>query len=111
MVRDRAGSAPPWSASHDRLDTTLSVGFVDLVGFTAASATMQPAQLLEFMRDFHSLAFDVVTTRGGRVVKHIGDEIMFTVVDPVHACDIALSLIEAFDVHGARPRVAWRTGR
>ena len=87
--------------SHDRLDTTLSVGFVDLVGFTTASATMQPVELLEFMRNFHSRAFDVVTTRGGRVVKHIGDEIMFTVGDPVPACDIALSLIESFDVGDA----------
>ena len=90
--------------SHDRLDTTLSVGFVDLVGFTTASATMQPVELLEFMRDFHSLAFDVVTTRGGRVVKHIGDEIMFTVGDPIHGCDIALSLMEAVDVDDARSR-------
>ncbi|MGZ4709215.1 MAG: adenylate/guanylate cyclase domain-containing protein [Acidimicrobiales bacterium] len=91
-------------SSHDRLETTLSVGFVDLVGFTAASATMQPGELLEFMRNFHSLAFDVVTTRGGRVVKHIGDEIMFTIGEPVAACDIALSLIEAFDIGDARPR-------
>ena len=90
--------------SQDRLDTILSVGFVDLVGFTAASATMQPAELLEFMRTFHSRAFDVVTTRGGRVVKHIGDEIMFTVGDPVSACAIALSLIESFGDGDARPR-------
>ncbi len=90
--------------SHHRLDTTLSVGFVDLVGFTAASATMQPAELLEFMSTFHSRAFDVVTTKGGRVVKHIGDEIMFTVGDPVPACDIAISLIESFGVADAWPR-------
>lgn len=90
--------------SHDRLDTTLSVGFVDLVGFTAASATMQAAELLEFMRTFHSRAFDVVTSMGGRVVKHIGDEIMFTVGDPVPACDIALALIESFGAGDARPR-------
>ena len=72
-------------ASHDRLDSTLSVGFVDLVGFTAASATMQAGRAARVHAHFHSRAFDVVTTRGGRVVKHIGDEIMFTVGDPVAA--------------------------
>ncbi len=90
--------------SHDRLDSSLSIGFVDLVGFTTASAAMVPVELLEFMRDFHRRTFDVVTLRGGRVVKHIGDEIMFTATDPVVASDIALALIEAFDVSGARPR-------
>jgi class 3 adenylate cyclase len=100
IARQRAAMA----MSHDRLDSTLSVGFVDLVGFTAVSATMPPAVLLDFMRTFHSQAFDVVTIRGGRVVKHIGDEIMFTVGNPVSACDIALSLIESFDVGDARSR-------
>jgi adenylate cyclase len=100
ISRQRAAMA----TSHDRLDSTLSVGFVDLVGFTSASATMEAAELLEFMRNFHRLAFDVVTRRGGRVVKHIGDEIMFTVTEPSRGCDIALALIQEFDVRGARPR-------
>jgi adenylate cyclase len=100
VSRQRAAMA----GSLDRLDTSLAVGFVDLVGFTSASATMAPAELLDFMQEFHARTFDVVTGRDGRVVKHIGDEIMFTVVDPAQACDIALDLIEAFDVHGARPR-------
>jgi adenylate cyclase len=91
-------------SSQDRLDTTLSIGFVDLVGFTTASGAMAPVELLEFMRDFHRRTFDVVTRRGGRVVKHIGDEIMFTATDPLVACDIALALIEAFGTSGSRPR-------
>jgi adenylate cyclase len=90
--------------SRDRLDTLLSIGFVDLVGFTSASAAMDSVELLEFMREFHSRAFDLVTGRGGRVVKHIGDEIMFAVLDPTMACDIGLALIEAFGVAGSHPR-------
>jgi adenylate cyclase len=100
VSRQRAAMA----ASHDRLDTNLSIGFVDLVGFTTASAAMAPVELLEFMRQFHSRTFDEVTQRGGRVVKHIGDEIMFTAPDPVTGCDIALALIEAFGDEGSRPR-------
>ena len=100
VARQRAAMA----GSHDRLDTSLTVGFVDLVGFTSRSASMAPAELLDFMQEFHARTFDVVTGHDGRVVKHIGDEIMFTVADPAQACDIAIDLIEAFDVHGARPR-------
>ncbi len=88
----------------DRLDSRLTVGFVDLVGFTAATASMDSAELLAFIRAFHSRTYDVVTCAGGRVVKHIGDEIMFTAADPAAGCEIALALIDAFGETGSLPR-------
>lgn len=56
---------------------------------------MDSAELLAFMRQFHSRTYDVVTRCGGRVVKHIGDEIMFSSGDLAGGCEIALALIEA----------------
>ena len=44
---------------------------------------------------FERLAYDVVVAGGGRVVKMIGDEVMFLVDDPVSAAEIALGLAEA----------------
>jgi adenylate cyclase len=88
----------------DRRDSRLSIGFVDLVAFTATTETMRSAELLEFMRSFQSRTFDVVTRAGGRVVKHIGDEIMFASTDADAACDIALALIEEFDDADSPPR-------
>jgi Adenylate cyclase, family 3 (some proteins contain HAMP domain) len=41
------------------------------------------------------LAYDVVVAAGGRVVKMIGDEVMFLVEDPVMAAEIALGLADA----------------
>ena len=41
------------------------------------------------------MAYDVVADHGGRVVKMIGDEVMFLVDDPVGAAEIALGLAEA----------------
>jgi len=38
----------------------------------------------------------VVTALDGRLVKVIGDEVMFVVRDPAAACDIALTLVERF---------------
>jgi adenylate cyclase len=94
----------------DRRQSTLTVGFVDLVGFTSTTESMTPDALLAFMRGFHSTAFDIVTSAGGRLVKHIGDEIMFTAASPERACTIALDLLDGFPNTGSRPRAGLAHG-
>jgi class 3 adenylate cyclase len=74
----------------------LSVGFVDLVGFTPMAHRMSSRELREVVERFEETAHDVVTSQGGRLVKLIGDEVMFVTVDPARACDIALTLVEQF---------------
>ena len=71
------------------------VGFADLVGFTALAQQVTDEELAEVVDQFEHLAYDVVVAGGGRVVKMIGDEVMFLVDDPVHAAEIALGLAEA----------------
>lgn len=66
-------------ALHRRLDlggadAPAAVGFVDLVGFTRTSGGLEQAALGTLLGQFESLAFDIVTEAGGRVVKLIGDE-------------------------------------
>lgn len=90
--------------SSDRLESTVAIGFVDLVGFTTTTSQMGSTQLLDFMQRFQRRAFDVVTAAGGRLVKHIGDEIMFASPEPGHGCEIALALIEAFSDAESLPR-------
>jgi adenylate cyclase len=75
---------------------TLAVGFVDLVGFTTLAHRMSPRELAQVIERFEETAYDVATARGGRVVKLIGDEVMFVAVDPAAVCDIALTLFERF---------------
>jgi adenylate cyclase len=70
------------------------VGFADLVGFTALSQQVAGEELAAIVEQFEQLAFDVVTANGGRVVKMIGDEVMFTVDAPVAAAEIGLALSE-----------------
>jgi adenylate cyclase len=70
------------------------VGFADLVGFTALSQQVGDDELAAIVDEFEHLAFDVVTDHGGRVVKMIGDEVMFTVDSPVAAAEIGLALAE-----------------
>ena len=73
----------------------LVVGFADLVGFTALAQQVTDAELAEVVDQFERLAYDVVVAGDGRVVKMIGDEVMFLVDDPVSAAEIALGLAEA----------------
>jgi len=85
-------------ARRDRsVDTLhLTVGFVDLVGFTTLSRRITNRQLAEVIDRFEESAHDVVAARDGRLVKLIGDEVMFVSIDAGAACDIALTLLERF---------------
>lgn len=74
----------------------LAVGFLDLVGSTALANELSTEELGLVIADFERVTTRAVTRRGGRVVKHIGDEVMFVVADAGDACDIALELCEQF---------------
>jgi adenylate cyclase len=80
-----------------RADTArMAVGFVDLVGFTTLSRNVSALELAAVVERFEEAAYDIASARDGRVVKLVGDEVMFVTRDPVAACDIALSLVERF---------------
>lgn len=73
---------------------TLVVGFADLVGFTSLTRQAGEEELAAVIDSFEALASDAVAENGGRVVKTLGDEVMFTADAPVQAADIALDLSE-----------------
>jgi adenylate cyclase len=74
----------------------LSVGFVDMVGFTTLARRTEPGALARIIERFEDTAYDVAASRGGQVVKFVGDEVMFVASEPLTACDIALTLVERF---------------
>ncbi len=74
----------------------MAVGFADMVGFTVLSQHLGDEELAAIVARFEELAHDTVVALGGRVVKMIGDEVMFVVDDPVHAARIGVSLSEAY---------------
>lgn len=90
--------------ASDRHLRHMAVGFVDLVGFTTLSASMDVHDLLDLIRDFESRSYDVASRAGGRVVKIIGDEVMVSALSADAACDIALGIIEEFRTGGSAPR-------
>lgn len=75
---------------------SLAVGFADLVGFTALSQALPSRDLAAAVSEFESRARDTVTDAGGRVIKLIGDEVMFVADEARDGCEIALRLVDAF---------------
>jgi adenylate cyclase len=73
-----------------------AIGFCDLVGYTALSQQLATEELAAVLRTFENDASDLVTAKGGHVVKLIGDEIMFVATDAATGVEIALSLAETF---------------
>lgn len=76
--------------------TTLAVGFADLVGFTALSQQIPEDELAHVVGRFEGVAADVVAAHGGRLIKTIGDEVMYSADDVVAGAEIALELSERF---------------
>lgn len=74
----------------------LCVGFADMVGFTFMSQHLRDDELEQVVRRFEEISYDTVTAHGGRVVKTIGDEVMFVVRSPLAAAGIGLELSEAY---------------
>ena len=56
------------------------VGFADLVNFTSLVRRMTERQLAVMVQRFEALATDIVTAHGGRVIKTVGDEILFVTI-------------------------------
>jgi adenylate cyclase len=76
-------------------DVPLAVGFADLVGFTVLSQQVSERELAQIVDRFTTLAYETVVQLGGRVIKTIGDEVMYAVEQPRTAVEIGLSLAEA----------------
>jgi len=74
----------------------MAVGFADMVGFTVLSQHLGDDELAAVVARFEELAHDTVVALGGRVVKMIGDEVMFVVQSATGAAQIGLSLAEAY---------------
>jgi class 3 adenylate cyclase len=53
------------------------VGFVDLSGFTSLTQALTPAELSGMLSEFSASVSDVVHADGGRVIKFIGDAVMW----------------------------------
>lgn len=70
-----------------------TVGFADLVQFTALSNELDENEIGDLVEVFESRCSDVIAGHNGRVIKTLGDSVLFLESDPAQAIDIALDII------------------
>jgi adenylate cyclase len=96
----------------DEGGVAMSVGFADLSGFTAISQELDVRELAALIDRFNAATSIVVARAGGRIIKTIGDEVMFATHEPAPAAATALSLLdEVSGINGLPPlKVGVATG-
>lgn len=101
------------ACSDGTAQTTLGVGFADMVGYTELSNRASDAQLTHIIERFEGRTADIVAARGGRVMKLLGDEILFNTADASTLADIATQLVDTFrtdpDIPAVRIGLAYGT--
>ena len=73
--------------------TQVTVGFADIVAFTALSNQLDHDRIADLVEIFESRCADVVAGRHGRVIKSLGDAVLFVNEDPIRAYDTAEGII------------------
>ena len=93
------------AADEDLLSTQVTVGFADLVGFTRLSNEMDEDRLADMVEIFEFRCADVVAGKHGRLIKTLGDSVLFVSEDPTRAMEIALNLIEVISKDSRLPDI------
>ena len=82
-------------ANDEELTTAeVTVGFADLVSFTALSNEMSEDRIGDLVEIFESRVHDVIAQHRGRAIKSLGDSVLFVNEDPVLALDTADGIID-----------------
>jgi adenylate cyclase len=93
-------------ANEEDLNTVqLTVGFADIVSFTALSNRLSEERIGDLVELFESRCLDVVASQHGRVIKSIGDSVLFVNDDPVRAYDTAEGIINVVGRDARMPAV------
>jgi adenylate cyclase len=89
------GRVEALGANESDLHTVIvSVGFADLVRFTRLASGVDEDEIANVVEDFESLCSDLVTAGGGRVIKALGDSVLYIAPGPRAALAIACDLVE-----------------
>jgi adenylate cyclase len=83
----------------------LTVGFADIVQFTALSNELSEQRIGDLVELFEARCADVVAVQGGRVIKSIGDSVLFVHADPIAAYEIAEGIITVIGRDARMPDV------
>jgi adenylate cyclase len=86
-----------------------AVGFADIVSYTRLTRRLTEAELGELIERFEGMAADVVADvvalNGGRVIKSIGDEVLFVADTAAQGAAVALALQDAVNADEDLPEL------
>jgi adenylate cyclase len=107
---DRLDESP--AENEDEQVTEVTVGFADLVNFSALSNELDPNRLGEMVEIFEARCGDVVAAHEGRMIKTIGDSVLFITGEAEQAMRIAGGLIDMIGTDARLPdvRIGLATG-
>ncbi len=100
-------------ADEENLRTAeVTIGFADLVGFSAYSNQHSQDEIGETVEVFENRCSDAVAQRRGRVIKTLGDSVLFVCQEPARAYDVAEDIVELIGADSGLPdvRVGLATG-
>ncbi|MEO3787889.1 adenylate/guanylate cyclase domain-containing protein [Actinocorallia sp. B10E7] len=73
----------------------VAVGFADMVSFTAMSRELSELELGRVVERFEETAADIVAAHGARLVKTLGDEVLYAAADARVGVEIGMAISEA----------------
>jgi adenylate cyclase len=83
------------TGEHQRENSDeVGVGFADIVNYTRQSRSLSQKELGQLVDHFEARALEIIGAHGGRIVKTIGDEVLFVADDPEAIARIGLELVE-----------------
>ena len=100
-----AATARAFAASEVEGTASTAVGFVDLVDFTRSSQQWDASTLERTLERFERDTALRVTVVGGRVVKTLGDAVLYVTDSPDTAVEVALQTVEAHALDDELPDV------
>jgi adenylate cyclase len=77
----------------DEMIAEATVGFADLVSFSELTNRLDDDEIGDLVEVFESRSHDVVSRRGGRVVKTLGDSVLFMAPTPEDGVEIAWDIV------------------
>ncbi|MBN9102082.1 MULTISPECIES: adenylate/guanylate cyclase domain-containing protein [unclassified Pseudonocardia] len=92
-------------ATGDDDTENLVVGFADMVGFTRTTRRRSTAELSEMIERFGSCTTEVIADGHGRIIKTVGDEVLFVTDQVVDGAAIALALQDRVRVEPSLPEL------
>jgi len=74
-----------------------AVAFVDIVGYTARSRRLSESELVDWIEDFEDAMTGLVVDAGGRIIKSLGDAVLYVCDTPLAAAGVALAAVARGD--------------